>query len=58
MRFHLFLFDQYYAGGGMDDFEGSFETLEEAMEAPRRGQLWQIAESTPQGLKIVASSTE
>ena len=52
-RFHVFNFDQYYPGGGMEDFADSFETLEQAQEA-RRGQCWNIAETQADGsLKIV-----
>lgn len=29
-RYWLFEFDQYYPGGGMYDFKGDFDTIEEA----------------------------
>lgn len=29
-RYLVFCYDQYYPGGGWSDFQGSFETLEEA----------------------------
>lgn len=31
-RFLLFYGDVYYPNGGMDDFKGSYDTLEEAMK--------------------------
>jgi hypothetical protein len=31
-RFLVFTYDHYYPGGGMNDFRGSFDTLEEAKE--------------------------
>ena len=30
LRFMVFTYDNYYAGGGMNDFVGSFNTKEEA----------------------------
>ena len=30
--YHVFAFDQYYPTGGIQDYKGSFETLEEAKE--------------------------
>lgn len=35
MRFLLFAFNQYYPGGGFNDFAGAFGTLEEAVAAGR-----------------------
>lgn len=32
-QYLLFAFDDYYPGGGWTDFIGSYETLEEAMNA-------------------------
>lgn len=30
-RFAAFYFDQYYPGGGWNDFKGTFDTMEEAI---------------------------
>lgn len=35
MFFHLFLFDQYYPCGGMNDWCGEFYSLESALEAAK-----------------------
>jgi hypothetical protein len=32
-KFILFLYDQYYPGGGLSDIDDSFDTLEEAKAA-------------------------
>lgn len=36
--FHLFTFDDYYPSGGMNDYIGSFETLEKAQHEYRTGK--------------------
>ena len=37
-RYILFAGDQYYPGGGMEDFRGTFDTVEEARAAAGRGR--------------------
>ena len=32
MKFALFMFDEFYPGGGWDDFKGVFATREKALE--------------------------
>lgn len=41
MKYHLFAYDQYYPGGGMDDYRGSFETL---TEAKKQARGWDMAD--------------
>jgi len=36
-KFHLFTFPDYYPSGGANDFDGSFETLDEAKSAVPKG---------------------
>lgn len=38
-RYALFAFEQYYPGGGWEDFKGSFDTLDEAREAMTRPEI-------------------
>lgn len=33
--YHLFLFYHYYPCGGMNDYQGSFSSLKEALEAAK-----------------------
>jgi len=39
-RFLLFAGDNYYPRGGWDDFRGSYDSLEEALAAPRHNDNW------------------
>ena len=49
--FHLFTFDEYYPGGGMEDYRGSFPTVEEAQAAfvLENRPFGNIAGSAPDG---------
>ncbi len=54
-RFLLFYGDRYYPEGGWNDFKGAFDTLADALAAPRPGADWfHIVDLHEQG--IVASS--
>lgn len=33
--FHLFTFDQYYPQGGFNDYQGSFDSVKEALQAAK-----------------------
>ena len=45
-QFIVFAGDNYYPGGGWDDFQGSYETLQEALtEAPALGEWWHIVDT-------------
>ena len=37
MKYLLFAFDNYYPNGGINDFQGSFETVEEAQQFYKKG---------------------
>jgi hypothetical protein len=36
VRWHLFGYDTYYPGGGMNDYLGAFPSKKEALKASRR----------------------
>ena len=44
-RYALFTGDDYYPRGGWDDFKGSFDTVEDALAAPR-GEWFQVVDLT------------
>lgn len=45
-RYLVFSYPDYYPGGGWNDFEGSFDTLEEAEREVKkeRGLYWDIVD--------------
>lgn len=47
-RFLLFASDYYYPGGGWNDFQGSFESLDEAMDKAR--DMLRLRDSYPRRL--------
>jgi len=38
-RYMIFAYDRYACGGGMNDFKGDYETLDEAKEALEESQF-------------------
>jgi hypothetical protein len=56
LKFHVFTFDSYYPGGGVNDLAGSFATAEEAQAAALDSleDHYQIVESLADGsLKVI-----
>lgn len=55
-KYLLFAFDNFYPSGGWSDFQGDFETLEEALkmgkEAGRAFDRWEIVDSETR--KVIA----
>jgi hypothetical protein len=43
-RYLLFCYSQYYPSGGWNDFEGSFDTIEDAQNAAH-GDWWHIVDT-------------
>lgn len=43
-RYLLFAFAQYYPCGGWSDFEGSFDTVEEARQHALQSPAWKLGE--------------
>lgn len=47
LRYLVFAFDSYYPAGGWNDFRGSYETPEEAVEAAENAgrDYWQVVDA-------------
>lgn len=52
--FHLFAGYDYYPGGGLNDYRGSFETLEAAQATENYGDWAHIVQCTDDGLVEVS----
>ena len=46
LRFHLFAGDSYYPQSGLGDYQGSHETLVDALAAPRGTSDWWVVVET------------
>lgn len=57
MKFFLFIYDEYYPGGGMYDYAGAYESVEDAQHyaLERTYEHGNIAELTDEGLKLIES---